>query len=77
MHACEILEESMKEEIVLIAHIKCPACGSVQIETMPEDQCIQFWQCPVCNANWMPENNDCCVYCSYADVACPTVQRGV
>jgi len=67
----------MKEEIVLIAHIKCPVCDFVQTEIMPEDQCVQFWKCPGCNANWMPKDNDCCVYCSYADVRCPTVQKGM
>jgi len=67
----------MEKEIVFIAHITCPGCGSVQTETMPENQCIYFWQCPVCKARWMPKKGDCCVYCSYADVPCPSVQRGV
>jgi len=67
----------MKDDVVLTAHITCPGCGAVQTEVMPEDQCVFFWRCPVCTARWMPKKDDCCVYCSYADIPCPSVQRVV
>ena len=66
-----------KKEIILITHITCPGCGALQTEIMPEGECVQFWECPACKAKWMPENDDCCVYCSYADIPCPSAQKGV
>ena len=42
---------------------------------MPTDACQFFWPCPRCEAVVRPEEGDCCVYCSYGDVACPPVQE--
>ena len=42
---------------------------------MPTDSCQFFWDCPHCNTLLRPNEGDCCVFCSYADVPCPPVQK--
>jgi len=65
----------MKKDIVIKAHITCPGCGAEHVEVMPDDGYIRFWDCPTCKARWMPNKNDGCVFCSYADVPCPIDQK--
>lgn len=60
----------------LTATITCPACGHVATETMPTDRCQYFYECPSCKVVLKPKRGDCCVYCSYADRPCPSVQDG-
>lgn len=59
----------------LRATITCPDCGQVAIETMPEDACQYFYECKRCGHLLKPRPGDCCVFCSYADVPCPPIQR--
>ena len=59
----------------LVAVITCPECGSTTAATMPTDSCQFFWDCPHCNTLLRPNEGDCCVFCSYADVPCPPVQK--
>jgi hypothetical protein len=54
--------------------ITCPRCGHRATETMPTDACQYLYECPSCGAVLKPEQGDCCVFCSYGDVACPPVQ---
>ena len=54
--------------------ITCPQCGSSSTETMPTDACQFFYDCMHCEAVLRPLPGDCCVFCSYADVACPPIQ---
>ncbi|MGE3842928.1 MAG: GDCCVxC domain-containing (seleno)protein [Vicinamibacterales bacterium] len=58
----------------MTAHLLCPHCGTVTAETMPEDRCIYFWECPQCRALLSPKAGDCCVFCSYGDAECPPEQ---
>lgn len=55
--------------------ITCPRCCHTVTDTMPADACVFFWRCPACQAITTPKRGDCCVYCSYATVPCPSVQR--
>ncbi len=55
--------------------IVCPACGHRESEIMPEDACQYFYKCKGCRVVLKPKKGDCCVFCSYADVKCPTAQR--
>lgn len=55
--------------------ITCPECGFASRETMPTDACQYFYECKSCGAMLKPRSGDCCVYCSYADVPCPSVQE--
>lgn len=55
--------------------LTCPHCGATQIETMPTDRCVFFWECPHCHVVSRPTHGDCCVFCSYGVVKCPPVQE--
>lgn len=57
------------------ARLTCPVCGSATIVRMPEESCQFFWECLACQAVLRPKPGDCCVFCSYADVPCPPIQR--
>ncbi|HTX51009.1 MAG TPA: GDCCVxC domain-containing (seleno)protein [Caulobacteraceae bacterium] len=54
--------------------LTCPRCGRRATETMPSDACQYFYDCAGCGALLAPRAGDCCVFCSYGDVACPPVQ---
>lgn len=54
--------------------ITCPYCGHAETETMPSDACQWFYKCKCCGEIVKPKPGDCCVFCSYATVACPPVQ---
>lgn len=62
-------------EIISESTITCPKCGHQSKEIMPTDACQFFWECPACSAVSKPKQGDCCVYCSYGDVACPPIQQ--
>jgi len=59
---------------VLECTLTCPQCGHQATETMPTDACIFFYDCAGCGALLRPKLGDCCVFCSYGNVACPPIQ---
>lgn len=61
---------------VLDSALTCPACGHVELETMPTDACQWFYECRHCRAVLKPKQGDCCVFCSYGTVPCPPIQQG-
>ena len=57
------------------AKITCPKCGfTKEEEEMPTDSCQFFYECTRCGEVLKPKDGDCCVYCSYADRLCPSMQ---
>ncbi len=54
--------------------ITCPECGHKKTEVMPTESCQFFYECENCKSVLRPAEGDCCVYCSYGSVACPSVQ---
>lgn len=58
----------------LASELICPACGARHLETMPEDACVCFFECPSCGVMLRPKPGDCCVFCSYGSVPCPPIQ---
>jgi len=56
------------------ATIACPHCGHAEMEALPADRCLFFYECPGCKLTLKPKLGDCCVFCSYADRPCPTRQ---
>lgn len=62
-------------KILLKSEITCPKCGYQKEETMPEDACQFFYECENCKTVLRPNEGDCCVYCSYGNVACPSIQE--
>ncbi|AJY38456.1 hypothetical protein BW21_5513 [Burkholderia humptydooensis] len=61
--------------IVRESVLTCPHCGFARRETMPEDTCLFFYACSACGALLRPKPGDCCVFCSYGSVCCPSRQR--
>jgi hypothetical protein len=55
--------------------ITCPHCGHAEAETVPEDACQFFYDCKGCGALIRPKPGDCCVFCSYGSVPCPSRPR--
>ena len=55
--------------------IICPQCNAATLETMPTDACQFFYECPSCGMLLRPKPGDCCVFCSYGSVPCPSVQQ--
>jgi hypothetical protein len=62
------------EEVILTSTLTCPRCEASRQERMPTDACLFFWGCPACGETIRPRPGDCCVFCSYGSVACPSVQ---
>jgi hypothetical protein len=58
----------------LVSTLQCPECGHVQVETMPTDACVYFYDCKGCATVLRPKHGDCCVFCSYGSVKCPPIQ---
>ena len=44
-------------------------------EIMPEDACQFFYKCKNCGVVFRPKSGDCCVFCSYGSIKCPSKQR--
>ena len=55
--------------------IICPTCGGASTETMPTNACQYFYDCRHCAVVIRPLIGDCCVFCSYGNVPCPSVQE--
>ncbi|MEX6634415.1 GDCCVxC domain-containing (seleno)protein [Hyphococcus lacteus] len=63
-------------EIEFKSTITCPECGHKSTNSMPADACQYFYDCEGCRAVLKPMAGDCCVYCSFGDVKCPSIQEG-
>ena len=66
----------MNQSPQLYSSITCPECGHLEKEEMPTDACQFYYDCKDCRTLLRPKKGDCCVYCSYGDVACPPIQLG-
>ena len=64
----------MMQEIQIKSIITCPNCGFQKEEEMPVDACQYFYQCTNCKTILKPKPGECCVFCSYGSVECPSKQ---
>ncbi|HEY2897043.1 MAG TPA: GDCCVxC domain-containing (seleno)protein [Gemmatimonadaceae bacterium] len=55
--------------------LTCPRCKHAQELEMPCDACLFFHECTSCHEILRPRPGDCCVFCSYGSVRCPSIQR--
>lgn len=62
-------------EIITKSTIICPKCGHQKEEEMPTGSCQYFYECENCKSILKPLAGDCCVYCSYGTVKCPSKQE--
>ena len=65
-----------KAKVVYFSTLTCPECKSRSRDQMPSNASVYFYECMRCYRIIKPLVGKCCVYCSYADVACPSMQRG-
>lgn len=64
-------------EVAILAKITCPHCGFVEDAEMLVYACQFSHQCVNCRTVIRPKAGDCCVFCSYADVRCPSKQTEI
>lgn len=57
------------------ANLTCPFCGKIQKVEMPETGCQYMYKCQHCGKVITAKEGDCCVFCSYADTKCPSMQQ--
>lgn len=57
--------------------ITCPKCGHKKQETLPTDICLLKYQCENCREILYPKAGDCCVFCTYGDHKCPSMQEKI
>ena len=62
-------------KVELESTITCPNCGHQKNELMPTDACQFFYECENCKSILKPKKGDCCVYCSYGSMSCPSIQE--
>lgn len=62
-------------ETILKSEITCPNCRHKKVEKMPTDACQFFYECENCKKVLRPNEGDCCVYCSFGSVKCPSIQQ--
>ena len=72
-NTCIIIDGKAME---LRSEITCPQCGHKKSDIMPTDACQFFYECGKCKTLLKPKPGDCCVYCSYGTVKCPSIQAG-
>jgi hypothetical protein len=60
--------------VVLESVLTCPHCGFAAQEAMPTDACQFFHECRNCKTLLRPTSGDCCVFCSFGSVKCPSMQ---
>jgi len=60
--------------VTLQSVLTCPHCSAEKEETMPTDACQFFYECSACHTVLRPKEGDCCVFCSYGSIPCPSIQ---
>ncbi len=63
------------QDLQLDSTITCPKCGTATRLRMPTGACQFFWECSGCGALLKPNHGDCCVFCSWGDMPCPSIQE--
>ncbi len=62
-------------QVILVSEFTCFECGHKKLEEMPTGSCQFFYQCENCKSVIKPKEGDCCVFCSYGTMACPSIQE--
>lgn len=71
----ELLALDTSKAVTLQTTVTCPSCGFLKEETMLESECVYFYTCTHCHEVLKPIFGDCCVFCSYGTVICPSEQK--
>jgi hypothetical protein len=51
-----------------------PHCGHRSVERVPHNASHIRYDCKDCGTRMVPAARDCCAFCSYGTVPCPSVQ---
>ena len=62
-------------DIELQSIITCPNCKHEQSELMSVDSCLVFYSCTNCDEGLRPATEDCCIFCTFGSVICPSKQK--
>ena len=57
-----------------LSTITCPSCAHQATEMMPTDTLQSSYQCKGCGTVLRPKAGHDCVFCSYGDIPCPSIQ---
>ncbi|MEJ2663974.1 MAG: GDCCVxC domain-containing (seleno)protein [Spirochaetia bacterium] len=60
--------------MILESVVTCPHCGFKKQEKMPVDTCRIVYACGECGYIMRPKKGDCCIFCSFGSVNCPSKQ---
>lgn len=69
-----MMAQNAEQPQMYTSTITCPHCGHKKTETMAADKCIMQYTCESCKKVIKHKKGDCCVFCSYGDVKCPTAE---
>jgi len=61
-------------EISVSSVITCPKCQFKKTEKLPTEVCQLAYTCQNCKTVLHPKKGDCCVFCTYGDHKCPSMQ---
>ena len=64
----------MMKQMKLESTVQCPKCGFGSTERMPTDYCLVRYECKNCGYIMTPRKGTCCIFCSFGDVKCPSMQ---
>jgi hypothetical protein len=62
-------------DIILDSTLTCPYCGNAESLQIPTDSCQFFYECTACHQILKAKDGHCCVFCSFGDVPCPSIQK--
>ena len=69
------LENSETAAIKMQSTLTCPKCQHQSTEVMQENACKVFHKCNSCSEMVKPKEKECCVFCSYGSIKCPSKQK--
>ena len=64
-------------DYIKVSKVIGPECGFTKEEETDIDTSLQFYECVNCGKVVTPFRDDCCIFCSYGDVPCPSVQMEI
>ena len=62
-------------KIILESTITCPSCKHAETEIITTNACEYFCNCKNCGKLLKAKNGDCCVFCTYGNTPCPSIQE--
>jgi hypothetical protein len=61
-------------EVLYRNKLTCPECGAEENVEMLSMEIARIYKCDTCNEISHVNEDECCVYCQYGEVKCPSEQ---